>query len=354
MWRNDLVFTKMGGAHKIAIIPSETEAMPFPSRRLMLTSLAAAPAAAHAAVTLPAGWPDRPLRIILPAAGGAGTADTLARILAQEMDKRLPQRTVVDNRPGANGNVGATAAARSAPDGHTILFTWAGTMATSPALYRDLAFNPLRDFEPVILLGNVPNILVVNNSLGIRDLAALTAYVRAHPGQLSFGSSGNGSSMHLAGELYRQATGTEMVHIPYAGIQQGFTDLFTGRIQVMFNLVTGAAPQVRAGQVTPIAVLSETRSAVLPDVPTMAELGMPGMEFGSWFCLMLPRGTPAPIVQALNAIVNEILTEPESRARFTAQGLDILGGPPARLSALLEAEIRRHAELVRASGTRLE
>jgi tripartite-type tricarboxylate transporter receptor subunit TctC len=349
----------MGGTHKFAIIQRDISAMPFPSRRLMLTGLAAMPGAAPsgtslANVTLPAGWPERPLRIILPAAGGAGTADTLARILAQEMDKRLPQRTLVDNRPGANGNVGATAAARSAPDGHTILFTWAGTMATSPALYRDLAFNPQRDFEPVILLGNVPNILVVNNSLGIRDLAAFTAYVRANPGRLSFGSSGNGSSMHLAGELYRQATGTEMVHIPYAGIQQGFTDLFTGRIQVMFNLVTGAAPQVRGGQVTPIAVLSDQRSAVLPDVPTMAELGMPGMEFGSWFCLMLPKGTPAPIVQALNAIVNEILAEPESRARFTAQGLDIIGGPPARLATLLDAEIKRHAELVRVSGTRLE
>jgi len=328
--------------------------MPFPSRRLMLTSLAAIPGAAQAAVTLPPGWPERPLRIILPAAGGAGTADTLARILAQEMDKRLPQRTLVDNRPGANGNVGATAAARATPDGQTILFTWAGTMATSPALYRDLAFNPQRDFEPVILLGNVPNILVVNNSLGIRDLAAFTAHVRANPGRLSFGSSGNGSSMHLAGELYRQATGTEMVHVPYAGIQQGFTDLFTGRIQVMFNLVTGAAPQVRGGQVTPLAVLSETRSAVLPDVPTMAELGMPGMEFGSWFCLMLPKGTPAPIVQALNTLVNEILAEPESRARFVAQGLDIIGGEPSRLARLLESEIKRHAELVRVSGTRLE
>ena len=330
--------------------------MLFPSRRLMLTGLAAIPGAAEAApaAPLPAGWPERPLRIILPAAGGAGTADTLARILAAEMDKRLPQRTLVDNRPGANGNVGATAAARAAADGHTILFTWAGTMATSPALYRDLGFDPVRDFEPVLLLGNVPNILVVNNGLNIRDLAAFTAHLRANPGRLSYGSSGNGSSMHLAGELYRQATGTEMVHIPYAGIQQGFSDLFTGRIQVMFNLVTGAAPQVRAGQVTPIAVLSDRRSAVLPDVPTMAELGMPGLEFGSWFCLMLPRATPAPIVQVLNAIVNEILEDPESRARFVAQGLDIIGGPPERLSNLLASEIPRHAALVQASGTRLE
>ena len=338
----------------MAMIMRDLTRMPFPSRRLMLATLAVSPAAAQTATDLPAGWPERTLRIILPAAGGAGTADTLARILAQEMDKRLPQRTVVDNRPGANGNVGATAAARAAPDGHTILFTWAGTMATSPALYRDLPFNPQRDFEPVLLLGNVPNILVVNNDLGVRNLADLTAYLRANPGRLSFGSSGNGSSMHLAGELYRQATGTEMVHVPYAGIQQGFTDLFTGRIQVMFNLVTGAAPQVRGGQVTPIAVLSDRRSAILPDVPTMAELGMTGMEFGSWFCLMLPKGTPAPIVQALNRIVNQILEEPESRQRFVAQGLDVIGGPPERLATLLDSELHRHAELVRLSGASVQ
>ncbi|MDB5413434.1 MAG: tripartite tricarboxylate transporter substrate binding protein [Rubritepida sp.] len=327
--------------------------MPFPSRRLMIAGLAGLPATARA-VALPPGWPDRPIRIILPAAGGAGTADTLARILAQEMDKRLPQRTLVDNRPGANGNVGATAAARSAPDGHTILFTWAGTMATSPALYRDLSFDPQRDFEPVMLLGNVPNILVVTNSLDVHSLADLTAYLRAHPGQLSFGSSGNGSSMHLAGELYRQATGTEMVHVPYNGIAQGFTDLFAGRIQLMFNLVTGAQPQVRAGQVRAIAVLSDRRSTVLPDVPTTAELGMPGLEFGSWFCLMLPKGTPAPIAQAINAVVNEILEDPDSRQRLEAQGLDIIGGPPERLTTLLASELRRHAELVRFSGASLQ
>ncbi|MBS7809670.1 Bug family tripartite tricarboxylate transporter substrate binding protein [Roseococcus pinisoli] len=326
--------------------------MLFP-RRLLLPSLAAVPTVALA-IDLPPGWPDRPLRFILPAAGGAGTADTLARILAQEMDKRLPQRTLVDNRPGANGNVGATAAARAAPDGHTILFTWAGTMATNPALYRDLPYDPRRDFEPVILLGNVPNVLVVNNALPVHSLAELTDYLKTHPGQVSFGSSGNGSSMHLAGELYRQATGTEMVHVPYNGIGQGFTDLFAGRIQVMFNLVTGAQPQIRAGQVRPIAVLSDRRSVVLPEVPTTAELGMPGLEFGSWFCLMLPRRTPAPIAQALNALVNEILQDPEGRQRLEAQGLDIIGGEPGRLSALLESELQRHAALVRFAGLSLQ
>ena len=319
------------------------------SRRAVLASLAATPALAQ-----PSGWPDRPIRMIVPAAGGAGTADTIARILAQEYDKRLPQRVVVDNRAGANGNVGAGLAARAAPDGYTMLYSWAGTLATNPAMYRDLPFDPLRDFEPVVMIGNVPNILVVNNALGVRNLADFTAMVRARPGALSFGSSGNGSSMHLAGELYRQATGTEMVHVPYVGIAQGFNDLFAGRIQVMFNLITGAAPQVRAGQVTPIAVLSDRRAAALPDVPTMAELGMPGLVFGTWFCLMFPRGTPPAIIATMNRITNEILVDAEARPRLEAQGLEIMGGAPQQVTEHLTAELRRHAELVRFSGARME
>ena len=325
--------------------------MTFPSRRMLLGVMAASGAAAQPA--LPGGWPDRPIRMIVPAAGGAGTADTIARILAQELDKRLPQRTVVDNRSGANGNVGAGVAARAAPDGYTMLYGWAGTLATNPAMYRDLPFDPLRDFEPVVMIGNVPNILVVNNSLGVHDMAAFTAMVRARPGALSFGSSGNGSSMHLAGEMYRQATQTDMVHVPYVGIAQGFNDLFAGRIQVMFNLITGAAPQVRAGQVTAIAVLSDRRSPVLPDVPTTAEVGMPGLEFGTWFCLMFPKGTPAPIIAAMNRVVNEILAEPDARARLVATGLDVFGGPPERVTQHLTGEMRRHAELVRLSGARI-
>jgi tripartite-type tricarboxylate transporter receptor subunit TctC len=324
--------------------------MPWLPRRALLALLPALPAAAQ-----PAYWvPERPLRIIVPAAGGAGTADTLTRIFAAELERRLGQRVLVDNRAGANGNVGAAAAARSAPDGYTLLWSWAGTLATNPALYRDLPFDPLRDFDPVLLVGNVPNILLLYPGVPARDLDQFGAYLRARPGQLSYGSSGIGSSMHLAGELYGQATGTEMVHVPYAGIAQGFNDLIAGRIQVMFNLVTGAAPLVRAGQVRPIAVLSAKRSPVLPEVPTAAELGMPGLEFGTWFGLLAPRGTPQAAIATLNRLGNEILADPEARARFEAQGLDILGGPPERLGALLAEEIQRHAEIVRRAGLKVE
>jgi tripartite-type tricarboxylate transporter receptor subunit TctC len=301
-----------------------------------------------------AGWPDRPVRIIVPAPGGAGTADTVARIMAQEMEKRLPQRVVVDNRSGANGNIGAVAAARSAPDGYTLLWSWAGTLATNPALYRDLPFDPVRDFEPIVLVGNVPNILVVNRQLGVTDMRGFTEHARRNPGAINFGSTGNGSSMHLAGELYRQMTNTEMVHVPYQGPAPATTDLLSNRIQAMFNLITGAAPQVRGGQVVPIAVLSDRRAPQLPDVPTTAEVGLPGLTFGTWFGILAPKGTPQPIVADVNRVVNEVLADPEGKRRLEEAGLELYGGPPSRLAEHLATEIRRHAEIVRASGARLD
>jgi len=326
------------------------DALLLPAALGLLTA-AQAPAPAPA----PAGaWPDRPVRIIVPAPGGGGTADTLARVFAQEMEKRVGQRVIVDNRGGANGNIGALAGARSAPDGYTVLWSWAGTLATGPALYRDLPFDPERDFEPVILVGNVPNVLVVNRDLPIRSLDEFGAYARANPGAINFGSTGNGSSMHLAGELYRSITGAQMTHVPYAAPAAGVTDLLAGRIQAMFNLVTGVAPQVRAGAVTPIAILDAERSPQLPDVPTTAELGMPGLVFGTWFGLFLPKGADPALVARLNALSNGILTDPEARARFAAQGMTPIGGDPARLATFLHEEIGRHAALVRQSGARNE
>lgn len=317
-----------------------------------LAALLAAPA--HAQGNGHGAWPDRPLRLIVPTQGGAGTGDTLARIMAQEMEKRLPQRVLVENRPGANGNLGAAAAARSAPDGYTFLWGWAGTLATNPALYRDLPFDPVKDFDPVLLVGNVPNILVVNRDLGPRSLAEFTAYAKAHPGQVHFGSTGNGSSMHLAGELYRQQTGTELVHVPYSGAAPAMTDLLTGRIQAMFNLVTGAAPQIRAGEVVPLALLSDRRVPQLPDVPTAAELGLPGLSFGTWFAVLAPHGTPPAIIARMNAAMNEVLADPEGRRRLEGAGLELLGGPPERLARYLAEELERHAGIVRSSGVRLD
>ena len=321
---------------------------------LLPAALCAVATGTRAQGTAEAAWPSRPVRIIVPAPGGGGTADTVARIFAQELEKRIGQRVLVDNRGGANGNVGAAAAARSAPDGYTLLWAWAGTLATNPALYRDLPFDPERDFDPVVLVGNVPNILVVNRQLGPRSLAEFGAYARANPGAVNFGSTGNGSSMHLAGELYRTLTGAQMTHVPYTAPAAAVTDLLSGRIQAMFNLVTGVAPHVRAGEVVPLAVLSERRASQLPEVPTTAELGMPGLVFGTWFGILVPRGTEPALVRRLNALSNEILGDPEGRVRLEAAGLEVYGGTPKRLAAHLRAEMARHAELVRVSGARLD
>ncbi|TPG59056.1 tripartite tricarboxylate transporter substrate binding protein [Roseomonas nepalensis] len=334
--------------------------MTLPRRRaLLLPALLGVSAAARAqapaqgpASSVASPWPNRPVRIIVPAPGGGGTADTLARVFAQELEKRVNQRVLVDNRGGANGNIGALAGARAAPDGYTILWSWAGTMATNPALYKDLAFDPERDFEPVVLVGNVPNVLVVNKELGPRTLEEFGAYARAHPNGINFGSTGNGSSMHLAGELYKSLTGAQMTHVPYTAPAAAVTDLLSGRIQAMFNLITGVAPQVRAGAVTPIAVLSPERAPQLPEVPTTAELGMPGLVFGTWFGLFLPKGTEPALVARLNALANEVLNDPEARARFEQAGMATLGGTPERLASFLHAEIESHAALVRASGAR--
>ena len=321
------------------------------SRRILL----AAPALALAAPARAQGdWPSRTVRMIVPAPGGAGTADTLARIFAQEMEKRLPQRVIVDNRGGAAGNVGAAAAARSAPDGYTILWSWSGTLATNPAMYSDMPFDPQRDFAPVVLIGSVPNILIVNPDFPARDLAGFAAFARANPGAINHGTTGNGSSMHLAAELFASRTGTQLTHVPYAAPAAATTDLVAGRIQAMFNLVTGAQPLVAAGRARAIAVLADSRVPQMPDVPTAAELGMPGLSFGTWFCLMLPRGADPALVARLNALANEILADPGARQRLEAAGMALDGGgTPDRLAQFLRAEIASHAELVRISGARV-
>lgn len=319
-------------------------------RTLLATPLLLAPAAAGAQ----GAWPDRPIRFVVPTAGGAGTADTLSRIVAQEVEQRVGQRVLIENRPGANGNVGAAHVARSAPDGTSFLWGWAGTLATNVTLYASLPFDPVRDFDPVVLVGNVPNILVVNRDLGPRTLAEFTAFARANPGRINFGSTGNGSSMHLAGELYRQMTGTVMQHVPYSGPAAAVTDLLSGRIQAMFNLVTGALPQIQAGSVVPIAVLDNARVPQLPEVPTAAEAGLPGLAFGTWFMIVAPKGTPAAVLDRLNALVNEVVAEPGARARLQAAGMAPLGGTRARAAEFLASEIARHARVVRASGARID
>ncbi len=313
------------------------------------TAAGVVPAAVHAQ----GAWPAKPVRVIVPANAGGGTANPVSRFLGDELTRYFIQRFVVENHGGANGNVGAQLAAKSPNDGYTVLFSWAGTLATNISLYPNLAWHPVRDFDPVVLIGGVPNVLVVNKSLPVRDLASFTEYVRKHPGRLNYASSGNGSSMHLAAELYKQRTGTFMVHVPYNNVGQATVDLASDQVQAMFHLVTGAQGAIEQGQVRAIAVLSERRSPALPDVPTMKEQGLP-IESQTWFAFLFPKGSPPEAIRALNEATNRILADPVARKRLVGMGLEPAGGTPEQLARYLDDEIRKWGAVVKFSGAKID
>jgi tripartite-type tricarboxylate transporter receptor subunit TctC len=298
-------------------------------------------------------WPNKPVKMIVPINAGGGTADPLSRVLSEELGKVLGQRVVIENRGGSNGNIGAAAAAKSANDGYTVLFAWAGTLATNISLYKSLPFHPVNDFDPVVLLGGVSNILVVNNSFPARNLKEFTEQVRSHPGRFNYASSGNGSSMHLAAELFKKQTQTFIVHVPYNNVGNATGDLITNQVQFMFHLITGAQGAVKSGQVRPIAVLAPQRSPVLPDVPTMKELGFP-IESQTWFALLFPKGAPAEAITKLNQAVNKLLADPAVRQRFMGMGLEPAGGSPDALAKHLDSEIRKWADVVKYSGASVD
>lgn len=322
-------------------------------RRALLgaaAGLLAAPAVAQPA------WPRQAVRIIVPAAGG-GSSDPLARFCAQEFSRRFGQPFVIENRPGASGNVGMMTAARAPADGHTLLFSWAGPLATNMALYRNLTFNSQRDFDPIARFGAIPNTLVVGKDSPARTLADFVAMARANPGTVTYGSTGNGSSMHLAGAMLAAATGTQLTHVPYTSPAAAVTDVLAGRLSAMFLGAPGAVPLSRGGEIRVLAVLSGSRAAVLPEVPTAAEAGYPSVVMGTWFAWLAPKGTPPQVITAVNGAVNEILDGP-GREWLLQQGLEIAdgaaGGSPADMERFLAAEIERHAALVRSANISLD
>jgi tripartite-type tricarboxylate transporter receptor subunit TctC len=315
-------------------------------------SFVAALAAVAAVVTGPAiaqEWPQpgRTIQLVVPAPGGSGTGDTIARILAEELQKRLGATFVIDNKAGANGNIGAAAAAKEPGDGYHFLFSWAGTLAVNRSLYKNLPFDVQKDFLPIALVADVPNVLVVNNDIPAKDLAEFERYAKAHPNTLNFGSTGIGSSMHLAGELFERETGTQMTHVPYNAPGTATTDLIGGRIQLMFQLIPGIAQQVKSGKVRAIAVMAPQRSPALPDVPTTAELGQPRLLSSTWFALLAPKGTPPAVVARMNALSNEILADPAVKKRLADIGASTLGGSPEQLASHLAAETERWGRVVR-------
>ncbi|WP_416051564.1 Bug family tripartite tricarboxylate transporter substrate binding protein [Cupriavidus basilensis] len=303
-----------------------------------------------------ADWPDpsKPVQIIVPAPGGGGTADTLARVLAEQLHKQLHATVIIESRGGANGNIGVGMAAAAVPDGYKFLFSWAGTLAVNPSLYAKLPFDSQKSFTPVALVADVPNILVINKSLPVKNLTEFIAYAKANPDKLNYGSTGNGSSMHVAGELFMRETGTRLIHVPYSSPGQATTNLLADDIQAMFQLVPGILGQVKSGKVRALAVMSSERSLALPDVPTAAELGHSNLMSSTWFAMLAPRNTPEPIVMRMNAALNEVLRDPEVIRKFTEMGATPLGGTPQQLTAHLAAELVKWRAVVSQASIKIQ
>ncbi len=321
--------------------------------RILIAALAAAssllpgPASAQA-------WPSRPVQLVVPYAAG-GPVDLSARILAAKLQDALGKPVVVENRVGAGGNIGADYVAKSAPDGHTLVMGAIATHAINPALFPKLPYDPIRDFRHVALVIQVPNVLVVNNDLPVRSVKELIEFARKNPGKLDFASGSTGSTGHLAGELFKQLTGTFMVHIPYKGSAPATADLLAGRVHLMFDNLAGALPNIRAAKVRALAVTTRQRSAFLKDLPTLDESGLKGFDLTTWWGVMAPAKTPDAAVDRLAAEIAKAMQQPDVRERFATMGSD---GPtvhtPAAFTAFVQRELKVYGELVKRSGASVD
>ena len=298
-------------------------------------------------------YPTKPIRIVVPFPAG-GTTDVLARAAAQKLTEALGQAAVVDNRPGAGGNIGAELVAKSPPDGYTLLMGTVGTHAINPSLYPKMPYDHVRDFVPVILVAGVPNVLVINPSLPVNSVQELIAYAKANPGKLNFASSGNGTSIHLSAELFKTMAGVQMAHIPYKGSAPALQDLVGGQVQLMFDNLPSALALIKAGRLKALAVTSKERAAVLPDVPTIAESGLPGFEASSWFGLLAPAGTPQLVIAKLNAEIAKWLATPEAKEKLLAQGAIVAGGTPEDFARHIAAETTKWQKVVKESGAKID
>lgn len=315
---------------------------------------AAAPAAAASASAAAAEpWPSKPIRFVVPFPPG-GPLDISARLIGSRLAERFGQPVLVDNRPGAGGSLGAQLVARSAGDGYTLLMGALSTHAVNPYLYPAVGYDAVRDFTPVTLVANVPNVLVVHPSVKADSVQALVALARARPGGLAFASGGSGSGGHLAGELLKTAAKIELVHVPYKGAAPALADLVGGQVPMMFDNLASALPQVRAGKVRALAVTTRTRSAFLPELPTMQEAGVPGFDISTWFGVFAPAGLPAPILDRLHRAIVDSLQLPEVRERLATFGSEPVGNTPAQFAAFIRAEQPKYARIIRDSGARAD
>lgn len=298
-------------------------------------------------------YPTKPVTIIVPFAAG-GTTDILARIIGQALTAELGQSVVVDNRAGAGGNIGGQAAAKAAPDGHTLFMGTVGTHAINASLYKKMPFDPVKDFAPLTRVANVPNLLVANPAQPYKSVKDLIAYAKANPGKVNFGSSGNGSSIHLSGELFKSLAKVDMQHVPYKGSAPAVTDLLGNQIGIMFDNMPSAIQHVRSGSLVPLAVTTAKRSPELPSVPTIAEAGVPGYEATSWFGMFAPAGTPAPVLAKLNAAIVKVLAQPDVKKKINEQGAEVYSETPEQFTAFIQAESVKWGKVVKESGASLD
>jgi tripartite-type tricarboxylate transporter receptor subunit TctC len=298
-------------------------------------------------------YPTKPIRLVVPFPPG-GATDILARDVAQKLTEAWGQSVIVDNRPGAGGNIGSELVAKSSPDGYTLEMGTVGTHAINASLYAKMPYDHVKDFTPVILVAGVPNVLVVNPALPANSVAELIAYAKANPGKLNFASSGNGTSIHLSGELFKVMAGVQITHIPYKGSAPALQDLLGGQVQMMFDNLPPSLPQIKAGKLRALAVTSLTRAPALPDVPTLSESGLPGFEASSWFGILAPAGTPAPIVAKLNAEIAKWLATPEAKEKLAKQGANAAGGTPDDFAKHIAAETAKWAKVVKDSGAKID
>jgi len=283
-----------------------------------------------------------------------GTTDILARAVGQKLSESWGQQVVIDNRPGAGGNIGTDIVAKSPADGYTLLMGTVGTHSINASLYSKLPFDPIKDFAPVTLVASVPNVLVVNATIDAKSVKELIALAKSRPGQLAFASSGNGTSIHLAGELFKSMTGTSMLHIPYKGSAPAIAELLGGQTNMMFDNLPSAMPHIKSGRLRALAVTSVRRSPALPDVPTIAETGITGYEASSWFGVLAPAGTPKDVVAKIQADIAKALNTPEIRERLSGQGAEPVGDTPEHFAEHIKAESAKWARVVKDSGARVD
>jgi tripartite-type tricarboxylate transporter receptor subunit TctC len=303
--------------------------------------------ASHSAIAQN-GYPSRPIRLIVPSAAGGGT-DFTARTIGQKLTESLGQTVIVDNRSGAAGNIGVEIAAKSNPDGYTLVMPIT-SFPINPHLYPKLPFDTLKDFAPVVLASSAPLFLVINPSIPAKSVNELIAVAKAKPGQLNYANSGNGTTAHLAGELLKKMAGVNLVSVPYKGGGPAVIDLIAGRVQIYFSTIPAALAHVQAGKLRGLAVTTTKRVNLIPDVPTVAESGLPGFEVVGWFGIFAPAATPKPIISKLNKEINELLRSPETQQRFASQGLIPGGGTPEELGKFLRAELTKWGALIREAG----